>query len=89
MMDIIDKYLLEFESTDPFLIIMVEGLIGFIFGVIFCFIENPLGEIKNIYNNESTASFCIFIVLLFLFYLLSALRTAFRIMVNKIYSPMD
>ena len=88
MMDIIDKYLLEFESTAPFLIIMVEGLIGFIFGVIFCFIENPLGEIKNIYNNQSTASFCIFIVLLFLFYLLSALRTAFRIMVNKIYSPM-
>ena len=87
-MDIIDKYLLEFESVDPFFIIMIEGLIGFLFSILFCFIENPIENLKHIYNKESTASFCLFVILLLLFYLLTAFRVAFRIMVNKIYSPM-
>ena len=88
LMDIIDKYLLEFESVDPFFIIMIEGLIGFLFSILFCFIENPIENLKHIYNKESTASFCLFVILLLLFYLLTAFRVAFRIMVNKIYSPM-
>ena len=88
LMDIIDKYLLEFESVDPFFIIMIEGLIGFLFSILFCFIENPIENLKHIYNKESTAFFCLFVILLLLFYLLTAFRVAFRIMVNKIYSPM-
>jgi len=89
LMDIIDKYLLEFESTDPFFIIMIEGLIGLIFGIGFCFVENPFPELKYIYESKSTISFIFFIFLLFLFYLFTALRAAFRIMINKLYSPME
>ena len=88
MMDIIDKYLLEFESVDPFLIIMVEGLIGLVFGILFCWVENPLPELKYIYNTNSTSSFILFIAFLFLFFICTNFRVAFRIMINKLYSPM-
>ena len=88
LIDIIDKYLLEFESTDPFFIIMVEGLIGTIFGIGFCFVENPFPGIRYIYDSGSTISFILFLLLLILFYIFSILRTAFRIMINKLYSPM-
>ena len=88
MMDIIDKYLLEFESVDPFLIIMVEGLIDLVFGILFCWVENPLPELKYIYNNNSTSSFILFIAFLFLFFICTNFRVAFRIMINKLYSPM-
>ena len=88
LMDIIDKYLLEFESTDPFFIIMFEGLIGFFFGIGFCLKENPFPGLKYIYDSNSTTSFILFIFLIFLFYIFTILRTAFRIMVNKLYSPM-
>ena len=88
MMDTIDKYLLEFESVDPFLIIIIEGFIGSIIGIIFCIAENPLPELKYIYDSSSTASFILFIILLFLYYIFGALRNSFRIMINKLYSPM-
>ena len=88
LLDIIDKYLLEYGSVDPFLIIMVEGFIGCIFGTIFFFVENPIEDLKNIYNSNSTTSFAFFIVLLFLYFLFTTFRVAFRIMVNKMFSPM-
>ena len=89
MMDTIDKYLLEFESVDPFLIIMTEGGIGVIFGIIFFFVESPIDGLKAVYNScGSSTSFGLFIFLLFLFYICCCLRTSFRIMVNKLYSPI-
>ena len=88
MMDTIDKYLLEFESVDPFLIIIIEGFIGSILGIIFCIAENPFPEIKYIYNSNSSSSFILFIFLLFFYYIFGALRNSFRIMINKLYSPM-
>ena len=87
-MDITDKYLLEYESTDPFLIISIEGLIGSLFGILFCIIENPFPDITNIYKSKSASSFVIFIILLFIYFLFCALRNSFRIMINKLYSPM-
>ena len=88
MMDTIDKYLLEFDSVDPFYIIRFEGLVGTFLGILFCFVENPLPALNNIYNSKSTGLFILFLFLLFLFYLFSATRNAFRIMVSKLYSPM-
>ena len=60
LVDIIDKYLLEFGSVDPFLIIMVEGFIGCIFGGIFFYYENPIEDLKNIYNSYSIFIFFIY-----------------------------
>jgi len=88
MTDIIDKYLLEFESIDPFYIIIIEGIFGSIFSLLFFIIENPLEDLRKVYNSSSILSFCFFIFLLFLFYLFNALASPFRIMVNKLYSPM-
>ena len=89
MMDTIDKYLLEFENVDPFLIIMTEGGIGIFLGIIFCFVENPIDGLKAVHNScSSPTSFGLFIFLLFLFYACGCIRAPFRIMINKFYSPM-
>lgn len=88
MMAAIDKYLLEYESLDPFKLIMIEGLFGVVFSSLYFIKENPFPEIVKIYNNNSKLSFSFFIILLFLFYLFSLLKNSFRTMVNKLYSPM-
>ena len=88
-MNITDKYLLEFDSYDPFLLLGFEGLFGCIFSLSSFFFENPFPDIKKIYDKESAYSFFLFILLLFLFYLFGAFRNSFRIMTNKLYSPME
>ena len=89
MIDIIDKYLLEIESYDPFLIIIFEGIFGSFLSLLSFIAENPFIDIKEIYDSNSISSFCLFLLLLFLYYLFGALRNAFRIMTNKLYSPME
>ena len=89
MIDIIDKYLLEIESYDPFLIIIFEGIFGSFLSLLSFIAENPFIDIKAIYDSNSISSFCLFLLLLFLYYLFGALRNAFRIMTNKLYSPME
>ena len=88
IMDIIDKYLMEYESYYQFNIIIVEGGIGAILTILYSFIENPFKDLNNVFNTESSSSLFWFIFLLFLFFFLSGVRNAFRIMTNKLYSPM-
>lgn len=88
IMDTTDKFLLEFEQVDPFILIIFQGLFGSIFSLISFIFENPFIELKKIYENNSSSSFGFLLFLLFLYYILSALRNAFRVLVNKLYSPM-
>ena len=88
-LDISDKYLMEFESFDAFLIITYEGLFGCIITMLSFIYENPNPEVYKIYKYESTGRFALFLFLLFLFYIFSALRNSFSIMTNKIYSPLE
>ena len=80
---------MEFESFDAFLIITYEGLFGCIITLLSFIYQNPNPEVYKIYKYESTGRFALFLFLLFLFYIFSALRNSFRIMTNKIYSPLE
>ena len=48
--DIIEKYLLEYDFVNPFKIVFVEGIFGFILTCFYTIIENPFKEAKNIYK---------------------------------------
>ena len=82
--ELIDKYLLEFDYVNPFQILMLEGIFGLLFCTIYSFNENPLKALK-IFKKENLP---FLIIYLFLFFLFSCGRNSYRITTNKLFSPM-
>ena len=86
--DVIEKYLIEFNFINPFLILMIESIFGFIFISIYSAGENLFKNFNEIYSNCSTGEFVLFIFLLFLYFVFSAGTNAYKILTNGLYSPM-
>jgi len=88
--DSTDKYLLEYDYVNPFRILMLEGLVGLFFSLIYCFCYNPIPELKKFYENDTNNKkiFPYVILLLALFLILSGVQNTFRVATNKVYSPM-
>ena len=86
--DVIEKYLIEFNFINPFLILMIESIFGFIFISIYSAGENLFKNFNEIYSNYSTGEFLLFIFLLFLYFVFSAGTNAYKILTNGLYSPM-
>ena len=82
--DVIEKYLIEVDYINPFKLLMIEGLFGCILTYCYSFKEEPFSKIKKIYDEN----FIVLIITLFLFFFFSGGRNAYRIITNKIYSPM-
>ena len=88
LLDSIEKYLFEYDYFNPFKTLMWEGFFGTIITLIYCFIDNYFNKLVIYYNNKSTGKFVGLIFLLFLYIILCEGRNAFRVVTNKIYSPM-
>ena len=88
LFDSIEKYLFEYDFYDPFKTLMWEGIFGFLVTLIYFFIENPLDDIIFYYKNKGRGDFIGLIFLLLLYTILCGGRNAFRVITNKIYSPM-
>ena len=86
LLDSIEKYLVEYNYLNPFKTLMMEGMFGLILSFCYSFVKNPFIEIINF--NGSNIKFSVLIILLFLYFLLSGGRNAYRVATNKIYSPM-
>ena len=86
--DIIEKYLLEFDFMDPFKLIFVEGLFGFVLTCFYSFVENPFEEIKNEYKEQKLSQFFLLILSLVIYLVLCAGRNIYRVITNKIYYPI-
>lgn len=80
----IDKYLLEYNFMNPFKILMFEGIFGLIFTLIYSTKEDPLKAINN-FDKDKKPYLIVYLVLFFVF---SCGRNSYRIVTNKIYSPM-
>ena len=50
--DVIEKYLLEFDYINPFKMLMIEGIFGWIITSIYSYKEEPFEKIKNIYEEK-------------------------------------
>lgn len=80
--DIIEKYLMEVDYVNTFQLLMLEGLFGFIFTLIYSFIENPFKKLKYVDKPG------LFLVCLLIFFITSGGRNIYRLLTNKFYSPM-
>ena len=88
MVDIVEKYLYEYNYVNPFKVLMLEGLCGFIFSLFFFFIPDYLHDLVEVYNKTTRGEFIFFVVLLVLYFLTCGPRNIFRVITNKLYSPM-
>jgi len=85
--DVIEKYLLEFNFLNAFKLLMIEGIFGCLITFITWIFEDSLNEIKEIYE-QNTFKFILLIICFALFAFLSGGRNAYRVLTNKLYSPM-
>ena len=83
--DCIEKYLVDYNYMNPFLILMLEGVFQLIMGalsIIKIDLFKPFEKIKKL-NNKA-----LFIFLFILYTLLQVIVNIYRIYCNVIYSPM-
>ena len=85
-LDVIEKYLLEYDYMNPYQMLMFEGIFGIILSLLFSILHDPFNEFRDI-SNESTSKFNWLIVCIIFYFLLSGGRNVYRVATNKLYSP--
>ena len=88
LLDSIEKYLFQYNYFNTFITLMWEGVFGTIITLIYCSIDNYFKDLIDYYKTKSKGNFIGLIFLLFLYIILCGGRNAFRVMTNKIYSPI-
>ena len=87
--DVTEKYLIEYNFIDAFLLLASEGALEIVMCIIYSFIKNPYKEIGNYYNKEENKKyFPLLIFLLILHFVFSAGINVYKILCNVFYSPM-
>ena len=86
-LDSIEKYLFEYDYMNPFVVIMYEGLFGFLLNLFSFIMPDNLKDIKRIYYDKNK-NFALFIFLLIVYIILSGLKNLYKVVSIKIYSPM-
>jgi len=79
----IEKYLVDYNYMNPFLILMLEGIFEFIMALLSCIQIKPFDPFQNI-----TCNLALFIFLFIVYTLLQVIVNIYRIYCNVIYSPM-
>ena len=88
MIESIEKYLFEFNNLNPFFVLMFEGLFGFLLTFVYSFFQSPFVDIIQFKKSNSSSNFSILIIVLIVYLILSGLKNAYRVLTNKIYTPM-
>ena len=88
LLDSTEKYLFEYNNYNPFKTIMWEGIFGFALSLIYYFVFNSKNDLISFYRKKSKKEFIVLILLLVLYIILCGGRNIFRVITNKIYSPM-
>ena len=90
--DIIEKYLLEYNYLNPFKILMIEGIFGFLMAFCYTFINGqPLKEYNeiNILKNNKNGNIKVFylVICFFFYFIFSGGKNIYRVLTNKFFSP--
>jgi hypothetical protein len=92
-LDTIEKYLFEFDYTEPYRVLMFEGIINiFSFYGFYLFLGQPSQTKKfsvkdPIFENHSL-NIATFFVLVFFYFIFAGFRNVYRVLTIKHYSPM-
>ena len=84
----IEKYLFEYNQMSPFLVLLLEGIFGFVLCVIYCLFQDPFIELTEFKSKNSILNFTILILALVLYVIFSGGKNLFRVVTTKIYNPM-
>ena len=88
IVDLLEKYLFEYDYLNPFLLLMLEGLVGTALSFLLCFTPNYFDDFILVFKKFTRWKIVLFIFLIILYFIFSALRNAFKMITTKIYSPM-
>ena len=88
--DSLEKYLFEYDFMDPFVVLMYEGIFGYLLSFLLLLDKNYFNELSNYYNSNSKNHLLLLNLgaALFVYMILSGGKNLFRVVTNKIYSPM-
>ena len=87
--DCIERYLAYFNILNPFLLLMIEGIIEFFMSLIYSINGNVFDELLRQYDENTRGNFIILIILLLLYLVLSAIINAYKVYCNVIYTSMS
>ena len=85
----IEKYLIDTNFMNPFLLLTFQGIIGLIFTIISALYENPIPTIKNLYDNNSSGMFTLFVLLILLYTIIGALKNIYKMNTILLFTPMN
>jgi len=85
-LDLIEKYLFEYDYVNPFIALFCEGIFGLVFSIIYCLYKSPFPVLEPDENGDN--NYPLLICLFCIYVILSGLKNGFRVVTNKIYSPM-
>ena len=78
-MNIVEKYLFEYDFMNPFLVLLYQGVIGFLLSFFFLFDKIYFNDFVLIYKDNSVGRFVLFIFLLLAYIVLSGGKNLFRV----------
>ena len=87
-LDLVEKYLLEYDFVNPFKMLMIEGFFGSIITTAYYFLPGISFEINNSKGIEESQFITLLVTFLIVYFLLSGARNSYRVATNKLYSPM-
>ena len=82
--DSIERYLSIYEFINPFLILMFEGIIGFIMSIFYSINSDPFKSIIDEYKIIDSGEFALLIILLIIYLLCSAELNVYKVYRNVI-----
>ena len=84
----IEKYLFEYNQISSFYLLMYEGIVGFILSCVYCSFNSPFKELIKYKSKQTASIFTLLIFCLILYIILNGLKSIFRLVTIKLYSPM-
>ena len=86
--DVIERYLGIYDYLSPFLILMGEGISIFILSIIYSINQHPFKELIILYDEGNIGAFVLFIFLIMLYLIMSAIMNIYKVYCNIVYTPM-
>ena len=86
-LDLIEKYLFDYDYINPFKALLFEGILCLLYSAIYIIYKKPMPEIIK-YNNNNSDKVFVLIILIVIYIILSGIKNSYRVITNKIFSPM-
>ena len=83
-----EKLLFVYYNSNPYYVLMIEGIFGLIFCVICSFFYSFFDDIIEFKKEKTTSEFILLIICLIIYIILSGGKNIFRLVTTKIFSPI-